>query len=193
MPDCNVTERTPDRLAVLLRGINLGKHNKVPMAGLRAALTEARFTGVRTHVASGNVVVDRGDLSPDEVAERVRALVAERFAVDVPCLARTPQELTATVRADPLGALPGVADDPARHGVVFLASAPELTLVATVDPAAYTPERFAVVGRDIHTWFPDGTQNARLNHNFWERRLGITGTARNWRTVTALERMLTEV
>lgn len=181
------------RVALLLRAVNLGARNKVPMAGLREALGEAGFTGVATYVASGNVVVDLDRSTPAEVASRVRSLVADRFGVDVPCLARTREELDATVAADPLG-LTGPAGtdlaDPRLYTVVFLDRAPGVEDVAAVDPGGYAPERFAVVGRDVHTWLPAGTRQSRLLHSFWEKRLGVVGTARNWRTVLALQALV---
>lgn len=181
------------RVALLLRAVNLGARNKVPMPALRDALGQEGFTGVETYVASGNVVVDLDGATPEAVASRVRALVADRFGVDVPCLARTREELDATVAADPLGLTgPAGADlaDPKLYTVVFLDRAPAADQVAAVDPEDYAPERFAVVGRDVHTWLPAGTRKARLVHSFWEKRLGVVGTARNWRTVLALQGLL---
>ncbi len=178
------------RVALLPRGINLGARNKVSMPVLREALAETGFTGVQTYLASGNVVVDLEGDDPDTVAERFRALVADRFGVDTPCLARLRDEVDATVAADPLGGFPGVADDPSRHSVTFCSAPPDLAGLATLDAAAYLPERFAVVGRDIHLWHPDGTRNARLPLAVGRFVAGVV-SARNWRTVLALQRMLT--
>lgn len=180
----------PDRVVVLLRAINLGARNKVSMPVLREVLAAAGFTGVRTHVASGNVVVDRGGRTPEEVAEEVRALVAEHFGVDTPCLSRARAEVDATVAADPLGAYEGVADTPSRHSVLFCAAPPDPAAVAAVDPAECLPERFAVVGRDVHLWYPAGTQQSRLANVVG--RFASGGTARNWRTVLAVQRLLTD-
>lgn len=134
-----------DRVVALLRGINLGRHNKVPMAGLRAGLTAAGFAGVQTYVASGNVVLERNGEDPDALAAQVRALVAEQFDVDVPCLARTGDELDASLRADPLGSLPRVAEEPSRHTVVFLDAEPEQDRLTAVDPEAHLPGSVALM------------------------------------------------
>lgn len=175
-------------VAVLPRGINLGARNKVSMPLLRTALTEAGFDRVATYVGSGNVVVEAGDRSPDEVATVVRALVADRFGVDVLHLARTRGELDATVAADPLGHLPGVAGSPSLHSVLFLQQAPDPDLVAGIDHDAVLPELVAVVGREVHTWHPAGLQRSALDQQL--ARLGVVGTARNWRTVLRLQAML---
>lgn len=179
-----------DRVVVLPRGINVGGHHKVPMAELRRLMTGAGFTGVRTYVASGNVVCDRAGRSADEVAGAVRALMADHLGVDVACLSRLRDEVDATVSADPLGGFDGVADTPARHSVVFCAEPPDPAAVAAVDAAAHLPERFSVVGRDVHVWYPEGTQQSRLAAVV--ARLAPGGTARNWRTVLTIQRLLTD-
>lgn len=176
-------------VAVLPRGINLGARNAVSMPLLRTALTEAGFARVATYVGSGNVVVEAGGRPPDDVAAAVRSVVAERFGVDVLCVARTRAEVDETVAADPLGDLPGVRESPSRHSVVFLPEAPDPDVVARLDHTAVLPERFAVVGRDVHTWHPEGLQRSRLDQQL--ARLAVVGTARNWRTVLRLQQMLT--
>lgn len=176
---------------MLPRGINLGARNKVSMPHLRTALAEAGFTGVATYVASGNVVVEGGDRSPEDVAATVRSIVAARFGVDVLCVPRTREEVDATVAADPLGDLPGVRESPTRHAVVFLPQTPDPDVVARLDHDAVLPELFAVVGRDVHIWHPEGLKRSRLDSQL--SRLALVGTARNWRTVLRLQRMLTPV
>ena len=108
--------------------------------------------------------------------------------VDVLCLARTREEVDATVAADPLGHDPEVAGSPSRHHVVFLPEAPDPAAVASVDHDAALPELVAFVGRDVHTWHPEGLKASTLDPQL--SRLGIVGTARNWRTVLRLQEML---
>jgi len=90
--------------------------------------------------------------------------------------------------ADPLGSLPGVADSPRQHAVTFLAADPDLEALAALDSEALLPERFAVVGRDVHTWHPGGLQRSRLDQHL--RPVGAQGTSCNWRTVLALRDLL---
>ena len=59
-------------------------------------------------------------------------------------------------------------------------------LVAAVDPADYEPEMFELHGRELFMWWPAGVHKARLTHSFWERKLKVTATARNWNTVERL-------
>ncbi|MGP8161217.1 MAG: DUF1697 domain-containing protein [Candidatus Dormibacteria bacterium] len=170
--------------ALLLRGVNVGPNNRVPMAELRALLTDAGFANVATHLQSGNVVLSAGG-APDAVARRCEGLIAERFGLDVGCAVRTRDELEAVVRADPLA---GVVTDPKRYQVTFLESAPDPGILSRLTAAATPEERFAVIGREIYAWHPEGIARSRLATLLAGRALN--GTARNWTTVTTLLAML---
>lgn len=168
------------RQVLLLRGVNLGRHNKVPMAQLRAELTARGFEAVRTHLQSGNVVLDTSS-TPDETARAARAAIAERFGCDVPVLVRTGAELAAVVAADPLA---GIAQDAAKYVVTFLSDPPDPALLP--DPAQFEPDVVRYGEREIFAWCPDGVRNARAPQSWWERRLGVTATSRNRATVERL-------
>lgn len=163
----------------LLRGINVGGHNKIGMASLRELLDDLGFDNVRTHLQSGNIVFTV-DTSPDESAGAVEAGIADRFGSAVPVLVRTRDELARIVDDNPLYE---VATDPAKLLVIFLSELPDRQRVESVDPGS---EVFALGTREIHLWCPDGVRASRLSAVFWERQLGLTATARNWNTVTKL-------
>lgn len=162
----------------LLRGINLGAHNRVGMAPLRELLTSLGYGSVRTHLQSGNVVL-RSDTPAGRTAERISAEVARAFSVDVPVLVRTRAELAAVVAADPLGA---VATDPARYLVQFLDAEPDPRVLAAMEAAVAEPERYATLGREVYLWLPAGIRDSKLAAAV--NRSG--GTGRNWRTVRRL-------
>jgi uncharacterized protein (DUF1697 family) len=89
------------RQVVLLRGINLGKRNRVPMAELRDALEQEGFEDVATYLQSGNVLLS-SRLGRTKVTAQVAALIRERFGVDIPIVLRTRDELAAVVELNPL-------------------------------------------------------------------------------------------
>jgi hypothetical protein len=107
------------RCAILLRGINIGPNNRIPMAELRALLTKDGFNDVATYLQSGNVALSSAG-SPQAAAQRCEGLIAERFGLRIRSVVRTHDELEAVVRADPL---PEAAADPKRYQVTFLESA----------------------------------------------------------------------
>ena len=171
------------RRVILLRGINVGAANRLPMADLKVALTEAGYPDTRTYMQSGNVLV-RTDASPAGLASEVKALIAERFGLDVPVVVRTRDELQAVVDANPFPVAALI--DPKHFQVTFLSGEPAPDRIRELAKHATDQEQFTSIGRELYAWHPDGIHNSRLAGMLTDRKLGVTATARNWTTVTTL-------
>ena len=167
---------------VLLRGINVGGHRRVPMADLRALLAGLGYDGARTYLQSGNVVLESKASSKTVRRTIERAILAE-LGLDVAIFVRTRDELAEVIAKNPLG---DVARDPSRYLVSFLSAEPDAALVREAAAVDVRPEQFVVSGREIYAWHPDGVHASKLAKVLSERRLGVTATARNWNTVTKL-------
>jgi uncharacterized protein (DUF1697 family) len=169
-------------LAVLLRGINVGRHKRIKMADLRALLEEAGYGRVRTLLNSGNVVLET-DREPEAAARDIERAIAERVGFDVDVVVRTAGELAEVVAANPLG---DVATDGARHFVVFLSAPPSPGAMARLEGQDFAPERWVLRGRELHLWCPGGVQDSPLMKAAADPRPAHTATARNWNTVEKL-------
>ena len=164
------------RSVVLLRGINVGRHNRIAMPDLRAALEGIGCRGVATYVQSGNAVVDH-DGTPGQLEGAVTSALAERGLV-VPVMVRTAEELVRVVAQSPWQDL-----DPKKLHVAFLSGDPGPGKVAAIDHEALLPERVVVGERVLYLDYALGAGRSR---GLDRLRLGVDATARNWRTVTAL-------
>ena len=169
------------RYAVLLRGINVGRARQVDMGRLREVLAGRGHGGVRTHLRSGNVVLD-ATLGEDALVADVEEALRAAFGMDVPVVVRTGAEIAAVVAADPLGE---AATDPARYLVTFLPAAPEPERVAALPPPP-DGEDHRVIGRELYQWLPGGVLGSAMSGWKWDQLLGGAGTARNWNTVRRL-------
>jgi uncharacterized protein (DUF1697 family) len=167
---------------VLLRGVNVGGRNRVPMAALREVLQEEGLGPARTYLQSGNAVVD-SRASSAALAGDCERIIAERFELDIAVVVRTRAQLAKVVRHDPLGEL---ADDPKLYQVSFCSAKPDKQSVEKVAQSAAGGERLIAHGREIYAWFPDGVGRSRLAARLSRQSLGATVTARNWTTVLAL-------
>ena len=167
------------RWVALLRGVNLGARNKVPMAELRALLEEAGYGNVSTYIASGNVLLE-GPRGRSAIAGELERLIAHAFSVDTTAVMRTPKELAAVVAGHPFGA------DTSRSHVVFLAARPAAAAVRRLDDSDHSPDRAVLDGPNVYVQYPAGVQGSRLSAARLERLLEVAGTHRNWRTVAAL-------
>ena len=172
----------------LLRAVNLGGTNRVPMAELRTALSARGFEAVSTVLASGNVLFRSAE--PERViAEQVGETIEESFGVRVPVVVRSGGELASVVGRNPF-LTTGADRDPAKLHVAFLSEQPAAAAAATLDPDRSPPDAFALDGRVVYLSYPNGAGRSRLTLDYLERRLGVAGTARNWRTVQRLAGLL---
>jgi uncharacterized protein (DUF1697 family) len=167
----------------LLRAVNVGGRNRVAMAQLRELLEGLGYGEVRTHLQSGNAVFTAGAAPPERVAREIERALADELGLAVNVLVRTHAELEAVVAQNPLL---DIAGDHARLLVTFLSDAPAQEALSGLAPADFEPDVFAVGEREIYVWYPDGVRATRLSNAFWERRLGVVATGRNWNTVTRL-------
>lgn len=174
------------RYVALLRGINVGKAHQVDMPKLRADLTARGYGDVRTHLRSGNVLLD-SPLAEDRLAGELAAVIEEDVGFPVPVVLRTAAEVADVVARDPLG---DRATDPARYSVTFLPVAPSPDLVADLPPA--DGGEYLVDGRELFLWLPDGMARSPMGAWPWGRLLRVAGTNRNWNTVARLAEMLAE-
>jgi uncharacterized protein (DUF1697 family) len=170
------------RHIVLLRGINVGAHQRIAMADLRKLLARLGYENARTHLQSGNVVLT-SDASPADVRRTIERGLASDLKVDVEVFVRSRKQIADVVARNPLG---DVADNPSRHLVIFLSGKPDAAALREAANADVGRERFAVIGREIYAWYPGGLQNSKLVKLLSEKRLGVTATARNWNTVVKL-------
>jgi len=170
------------RQVLLLRGVNIGPRNRVPMVELRNALEEAGFTEVKTYLQSGNVVLST-KANLEETARELEGLIQQRFGLEIAVVGRTGAELARVVARNPLG---DVATDPKRYQVSFLDGPLPAATRANLEQARVESERFVVHGREIYAWHPAGVARSKLWGALAGRSLGVTATARNWTTVTKL-------
>jgi uncharacterized protein (DUF1697 family) len=164
----------------LLRGINVGGNNKLPMKDLARFFTDAGCTDVHTFVQSGNVIFEPGKRELKKLAERIEHSISQEFGFRSPVLVRSAEELNRAVRANPLNE----AED-ALH-LVFLADLPDPAAAQSLDPARSPGDRFIVQGREIYLHLPKGVAKTRLTNTWFDTKLRTTSTMRNWRTVLKL-------
>ncbi|GAA3389569.1 DUF1697 domain-containing protein [Streptomyces roseoviridis] len=175
--------------ALLLRGINVGGHRKVPMAELRSLLEELGHRDVKTYLQSGNAVFTTEADGPDEsVREAVEAAIEKHFGFRVDCLVRDHDYLAAVAADCPYPA----ADLEGKQLHAFFLSGPvDEDRFAGLDRESFAPESFALGDRVVYLYAPDGLGRSKLGEALSRPALfkGVTVTARNWNTVRRLVEM----
>lgn len=168
----------------LLRGVNLGAQNKLNMPALRAALAEAGLSDVRTYLQSGNVIADSDATTPEEIAGMVEDVLRSRFDLSVPVIVRTPEQLRRLAKWCPFRE--EALERPTLVHLLHLASRPDPDRVRALTQQSWTPDELAVDETDVAIKYATSMHRSRLQYSTIRRRLGVDGTARNWRTLQAL-------
>lgn len=182
----------------LLRGINVGGHNRLKMAALRSNLEALGLRNVRTYIQSGNVVFDvdadeLGAPDPDTdewevLGERIASRIEERHGFRPRTLVFPTDRLIGAMEANPF---PDAEAEPRRLHLYFLANPPDDPDVTAIDERAASTERWALRGDVLYLHAPDGIGRSKLASSA-ERHLGVPATARNWRTLLKLREMVEE-
>jgi len=173
----------------LLRGINVGGKNRLPMKDLVQMFEAAGCTDVQTYIQSGNVVFR---VSPSKVGKLpgiVGKSIEEKFGYRIPIVIRTPSQLREVLANNPF--LRKGASEECVH-VLFLADTPEVESVSGLDPARSAPDAFAVCGSEIYLHLPNGAADTKLTNAYFDSRLKTICTGRNWRTTLKLLEMMDE-
>jgi uncharacterized protein (DUF1697 family) len=171
-------------LISMLRGVNVGGHNKINMEALRALSESLKFEGARTYVQSGNIIFRTKEKPSAALAKKIQNAVEREFGCRPEVILRTTDELRKAVAASPFAARRNL--EPGKILVTFLSSEPGVEAHATLLNLKSHPEELHLKGRELYIYFPDGAGRSKLPWSSVERLLKTTGTARNWNSVTKM-------
>lgn len=166
-----------------MRGINVGKANRLAMSDLAAAFEQLGCTDVETRGNTGNVLFRASASVLRRVPGGVESLLLERHGVKTPVILRSHAEFAAACEQNPF-----VAEgcDPGKLHVAFLAAEPERARVDALDPDRSPGDQFIVLGREIYMHCPNGLGRTKLGNAWFDAKLGTISTVRTYNVVLQL-------
>jgi uncharacterized protein (DUF1697 family) len=168
----------------MLRGVNVGGHNKIKMEALRALYESLGLLDAQTHIQSGNVIFRTRMRDQVLLAKTIENGIEQSFGFRPSVIVRTSSELRDAIARNPFATRPGI--DPSRLLVMFLASQPSAEARTKVLGMKIEPEELRLDGREVYIYFPNGMARPKLSWPLIERTLKTPGTGRNLNTVTKL-------
>jgi uncharacterized protein (DUF1697 family) len=168
----------------MLRGVNLGPHNRIKMDALRALYTSLKLEDPRTYVQSGNVIFRCKEKDTALLATKIQKAIEKKLGCSPAVLLRTTAEMKKVIAANPFAARPDIV--PGKLLVTFLAAEPAREAHTALDTFKHHPEEIHLIGRELFIYFPNGAGRTKLPWSQVERYLKVTGTARNWNSVTKM-------
>lgn len=173
----------------ILRGVNVSGKNKLKMEELRSLYASLGFTQVRSYVQSGNVVFDAPATTIDALEKKLQAAITRQFGMEVPVLVKDAAAWVKIVEQNPF--LPEMKDHSAQLHVTFLSQKPEQKAVEKLAAVAAGEDKFILKEENLYLYCPNGYGNTKLSNTTIEKKLQVTATTRNWRTVNELMALAT--
>lgn len=173
-----------DICITMLRGINMTGHNTIKMNGLANLFRQIGYTDAETYIQSGNIVFTCHNRNIEDVSTEIRNAIISEFNLNIAVITRTSDEMGKIISANPF--LEESGFDPSKMAVLFLELKPSDAQVLKVAGIDYPPDKFHINGSEIYVYCPNGFGKTKLYTNFFETKMKVTGTARNWRTVNKL-------
>ncbi|HME32957.1 MAG TPA: DUF1697 domain-containing protein [Terriglobales bacterium] len=167
----------------MLRGVNVGGHNKIKMDALRDLYESLGLRDAQTYVQSGNTVFRTEAKDLAVLAKRIEDAIERKFGFRPVVILRTTADLRDAIARNPFAKRRGI--DASKLLVTFLAAAPSPEARDEILRIKTGPEEVRIDGRELYVYFPDGMGRSKV----WpaiEKALKKSGTGRNWNTVTKL-------
>ncbi|HEX3822302.1 MAG TPA: DUF1697 domain-containing protein [Candidatus Sulfotelmatobacter sp.] len=168
----------------MLRGVNLGPHNRIKMDALRALYESLKFEDPHTYVQSGNVIFRAKEKNTARIAVQIQRAIEKKLGCCPAVILRTTAEMKKAIAANPFANRRDIV--PGKLLVTFLADEPASDAQSVFDKFKDYPEEIHLKGRELYIYFPNGAGKSRLPWSQVERLIKVTGTARNWNSVTKM-------
>ena len=171
----------------ILRGINVSGHKMIKMEALRAMFETLNFKNTTTYIQSGNVVFQSKETNIDKIEMKVAKKIKEEFGFVVPVMVKELDEIKTVLKNNPF--VNKRKEDITKLHVTFLSGESEKAAINKIKEGQYVPDEFILNGKTIYLFCPNGYGNTKLNNNFFENKLKVVATTRNWKTVNELASM----
>ena len=175
----------------MLRGVNLGSHNRIKMDALRAVYESLKLEDPRTYVQSGNVIFRTSEKNTTKMATRIQDAIEKKFKFRPVVILRSTDELRDSIAATPFAKSRNL--EPGKILLTFLSATPPDEADAKLATFKSYPEEVHLKGRELYIYFPNGAGKSKLPWSSVEKLLKVTGTARNWNSVMAMLQIAEEM
>ena len=166
---------------VLLKGINVGGHKKIPMAELRQLMTNNGFQEVHTYIQSGNIILKTNENEIYKIEDRISKSILDYFGFEVSVLVKTRKELQRIFDESPFS-----QDKKKASYFMMLHDTPDETAAKEASEKIYEGEEYQIINDCIYYFYEKGLGQSKFNVNFFERRFKTFTTARNYNTMVKL-------
>ncbi|HZL10800.1 MAG TPA: DUF1697 domain-containing protein [Prolixibacteraceae bacterium] len=173
------------KYVAIFRGINVGTGRKVPMVDLKVLCAKLGLVNVQSYIQSGNIIFELA--KPEAIValeESLHLAISETFGFDIPVILRTSEEMEKSSSTNPF--LKEKDVDIEKLHLTFLREVPAPELIEKIKAFQFLPDRYEIIGNDVFVYCPNGYGRTKITNDFFEKKLKVQATTRNWKTVMKL-------
>lgn len=175
----------------LLRGINVSGQKKIAMPELRKLLETLGFTDVSTYIQSGNIIFSTKESDMEKISKSIEQKILEKYNFHVPTIIRTAAEMTKIVHVNPFLKIKNI--ETSKLHVTFLSNYPNKEDLEKIVLLKNSIDEFVLIANHVFVHCRSGYGNTKLTNTFFEKKLYINATTRNWRTVIELVKLTSSI
>lgn len=172
----------------ILRGINVSGSKMIKMDNLTTSMAELKFTDIETYIQSGNIVFEYHETNENILAKIITDKIQSDFGFNVPVIVKKAEELNSIINNNPF--INNRNEPVDTLHVTFFPEYPENALLTGLAVTGSNADEFFIAGNVVYIFCPNGYGRTKLNNNFFENKLKIPATTRNWKTVIKLAEMI---
>jgi uncharacterized protein (DUF1697 family) len=174
-------------IVCMLRGVNVGGHNRIKMEALRSLCGALKLECPQTYVQSGNVVFRSSEKSLALLSKRIQDAIESNFGFRPAVILRTASEMRHVIARNPFASRHGI--EPAKLLVAFLASDPGKEARSALAKLDNRGEELHARGSELYIYYKNGMGKTKLSAAALDKILNTPATGRNWNTVLRLHEM----
>lgn len=168
----------------ILRGINVSGHRMIKMDALRQLFAGLGFTNIQTYIQSGNVVFQDKKTKLQDLEKKIAKRIFEQFGFEVPVLVKELEDLKQVVKNNPF--LSDNSKGISHLHVTFLSAQPDKENFKKIKEGQYQADEFELFDKSVYLYCPNSYSNSKLTNSFFENKLKVVATTRNWKTTNEL-------
>jgi uncharacterized protein (DUF1697 family) len=170
-----------------LRGINVSGKNPIKMDILKHHLVNDGLKDVITYIQSGNIIFKYLEIENNALADKLSQIIKLRFGLDVAVLIKKKEELGLIIKENPF--ISDVNNDVSGLHVTFLEKQPVAEYLEKISSIAFGEDSFQILNDIVYLHCPNGYGKTKLNNTFFENKLKLRATTRNWNTIINLSKL----
>lgn len=166
----------------ILRGINVSGKNKILMKDLKMHFEKNGFENVITYIQSGNILFNLPDAKEiNQIEDLISQIILDEYYFNIPVIVLELKFLKRIIENNPFKL--NANFDSTKLYITFLKDSPLRENLKKIEEYDYPPDEFIIKNNLAYIYCPEKYGKTKLSNKFFENKLKVSATTRNWKTI----------